>query len=238
MATTFVLVHGAWHGGWCWAKVSRLLNDAGHTVYAPSLTGLGDRGHLARPDVDLALHVQDVVSLLEAEELRGVTLVGHSYAGMVITAVAAQAAARIAQLVYLDAFVPAAGQSLLDHLPPERAAGFRDAAAKDGEGWRIPPLPPERFGVTTQRDREWVLRRLLPQPLKTFEQAVPSAGGERARRTYVYCSRPAMGAFDQFAERLREDRKWTFHELATGHDAMVTAAGDVAKILMGRASDR
>jgi pimeloyl-ACP methyl ester carboxylesterase len=178
--------------------------------------------------------VQDVVALLEAEELRGVTLVGHSYAGMVITAVAAQAAGRIAQLVYLDAFVPAAGQSLLDLVPAERAAGYRAAAASEGEGWRIAPPPPERFGVTSQRDREWVLRRMVPQPLRTFEQPVPAVGGERARRTYVSCSRPATGAFDQFAERLREDRKWTFHELATGHDAMVTAPGDVAKILMGR----
>jgi pimeloyl-ACP methyl ester carboxylesterase len=234
MATTFVLVHGAWHGGWCWARVGRLLHDAGHTVYAPSLTGLGDRGHLARPDVDLALHAQDVLGLLEAEELRGVTLVGHSYGGMVITAAAAEAKGRIAQLVYLDAFVPAAGQSVLDQLPPERAAAYREAAATAGEGWRIPPPPPERFGVTSQRDREWLLRRLLPQPLRTFEQPVPAAGGERAKRTYIYCARPAMGTFDRFAERLREDSKWTFHELATGHDAMVTAAGDVAKILMGR----
>jgi len=230
----FVLVHGAWHGGWCWAKVARLLRDAGHEVYTPTLTGLGERAHLARPEVDLELHIQDLVAMLEAEELRQVTLVGHSYAGFVITGAAARAAAgRIAQLVYLDAFVPEPGKSLLDYAGP-RAEAIREAARTHGEGWKIPPFPPERFGVTSQRDTEWLTKHLVPQPLRTFEQPLPAAGGEKLKRTYVYCSKPAMGAFDQFAERLRDDRKWTFHDLKTGHDAMVTAPGDVAKILMGK----
>ena len=107
---TYVLVHGAWHGGWCWAKVARLLRDAAQDVYTPTLTGLGERAHLARPEVDLETHIQDVVAVLESEELRQVTLVGHSYAGMVITGVAARAAARIGQLVYLDAFVANSGK--------------------------------------------------------------------------------------------------------------------------------
>ncbi len=229
---TFVLVHGAWHGGWCWTRVARLLRDAAHEVYAPSLTGLGDRAHLARPEVDLAQHVQDVVAVLEAEELREVTLVGHSYGGMVITGAAAQTGKRLAHLVYLDAHVPAAGQSLFDLSAPERAAAYREAARTSGDGWRIPPPPPERFGVTSQRDTEWLGRRLVPQPLATFEQALPAAGGERARRTYIYCAKPAMGPFDRYAEALRDDRKWTFHEMKAGHDAMVTAAGDIARILM------
>jgi pimeloyl-ACP methyl ester carboxylesterase len=229
---TFVLVHGAWHGGWCWRKVARLLDDAGHVVYAPSLTGLGDRAHLARPEIDLALHVEDVVALLECEELRNVVLVGHSYGGMVITDVAARVPNRLAHLVYLDAFVPNAGQSLLDLAGAETAQRIRDAARAQGDGWRIPPFPPERFGVTSERDREWLLKHLVPQPLRTFEQPAQGGNPGRAKRTYVYCSKPAMGAFDQFAERLRDDRKWTFHDLKTGHDAMVTAPGDIAKILM------
>ena len=96
------------------------------------------------------------------------------------------------------------------------------------------PFPPERFGVTSQRDREWLTRRLVPQPLRTFEQPLPAAGGDKLKRAYIYCSQPAMGTFDQFAERLRDDRKWTFHEVKTGHDAMVTAPGEIAKILLGR----
>jgi pimeloyl-ACP methyl ester carboxylesterase len=230
---TYVLVHGAWHGGWCWAKVARLLRDAAQEVYTPTLTGLGERAHQARPEIDLETHIQDVAAVLETEELRQVTLVGHSYGGMVISGVAARAAGRIAHLVYLDAFVPEAGKALLDYVG-ERAAAMREAAATHGEGWKLPSFPPERFGVTSQRDTEWLTKHLRPQPLRTFEQPLPAAGGERLKRTYVYCSKPAMGAFDQFAERLREDRKWTFHELKTGHDAMVTAPGEVAKILMGK----
>jgi pimeloyl-ACP methyl ester carboxylesterase len=231
---TYVLVHGAWHGGWCWAKVARLLRDAAQEVYTPTLTGLGERAHLARPEIDLETHIQDVVAVLEAEELRGVTLVGHSYGGMVITGVAARTAARIGQLVYLDAIVPEAGKSLLDYLSPERAQAVRDGAQGQGEGWKVPPFLPERFGVTSQRDTEWLIRHLVPQPLRTFEQPLPAAGGEKLKRTYVYCSKPASGSFDQFAERLRDDRKWTFHEVKTGHDAMVTAPGEIAKILMGK----
>ena len=229
---SFVLVHGAWHGGWCWARVARLLRDAAHEVHTPTLSGLGERAHLARPEIDLETHVQDVVGVLEAEELRNVVLVGHSYGGMVITGVAARAANRVSHLVYLDAFVPEAGKALLDYLGP-RAAAIRESAQTAGEGWRIPSFPPERFGVTSQRDREWLLRRLVPQPLKTFEQPLTAVGGERLKRVYVYCSSPATGTFDQFAERLREDRKWQYHELKTGHDAMLTASGDVAKILLG-----
>jgi len=229
----YVLVHGAWHGGWCWAKVARLLRDSGHEVYTPTLTGLGERAHLARPEVDLELHIQDLVAMLESEELRQVTLVGHSYAGFVITGAAARAAGRIAQLVYLDAFVPEAGKSLLDYAGP-RAEAIREAARTQGEGWKIPPFAPERFGVTSQRDTEWLTKHLVPQPLQTFAQPLPAAGGDKLKRTYVYCSKPAMGPFDSLAERLCDDRKWTFHDLKTGHDAMVTAPGDVAKILMGK----
>jgi pimeloyl-ACP methyl ester carboxylesterase len=231
---TYVLVHGAWHGGWCWAKVARLLRDAGHEVHTPTLTGLGERAHLARPEIDLETHIQDVVAMLEAEELRQATLVGHSYGGMVITGVAARTSGRIAQLVYLDAFVPEAGKSLLDYLSSELAAVMRDSAQAQGEGWKIAPFPPERFGVTSQRDTEWLTKHLVPQPLRTFEQPLPAAGGDRLKRTYVYCSKPATGSFDQFAERLRDDRKWTFHDVKTGHDAMVTAPGEIAKILMGK----
>jgi pimeloyl-ACP methyl ester carboxylesterase len=230
---TYVLVHGAWHGGWCWAKVARLLRDAGHEVHTPTLTGLGDRAHLARPEVDLETHIQDVVAMLESEELRQVTLVGHSYGGMVISGVAARTLGRIGQLVYLDAFVPETGKSLLDYVG-ERAAAMREAAVTHGEGWKLPSFPPERFGVTSQRDTEWLNKHLVAQPLRTFEQPLSAAGGDKLKRTYVYCSKPATGTFDQFAERLRDDRKWTFHDVKTGHDAMVTAPGEIAKILMGK----
>ena len=231
---TYVLVHGAWHGGWCWARVARLLRDAGHEVFTPTLTGLGERVHLARPEIDLAHHVQDVVAVLEAEELRSVTLVGHSYGGMVVTGVAARAGARLTHLVYLDAFVPAPGQALLDLIPPERAEAMREAARTEGQGWRVPAWLPERYGVTSARDVEWLSRRLTPHPLRTLEQQAEAGAPARLKLSYVYCAKTATHSFDRFAERLRDDRKWSFHELKTGHDAMVTVPGETAKILMGR----
>jgi pimeloyl-ACP methyl ester carboxylesterase len=232
---TFVLVHGAWHGGWCWVKVTRLLTDAAHTVYTPTLTGLGERAHLARGDIDLALHVEDVAAMLDAEELRNVMLVGHSYAGMVITAVAARVPQRIARLVYLDAFVPEAGKAVFDYVDPKAADGIRQSAASDPDGWRVPPFPPERFGVTSARDTEWLKRHLVPQPLRTFEQGVSAVPPAKVPRTYIYCAKPAMGPFGQFADRFRDDQRWKFHEVKAGHDAMVTAPADIAKLLMAEA---
>ena len=231
MATTFVLVHGAWHGGWCWIKTTRLLTAAANIVYTPTLTGLGERAHLARPEVDLETHIQDVVAVLEVEDLRNVVLVGHSYAGMVISGVAPRVRNRIARLVYLDAFVPEVGQSLLSLVTPERADAVRKSVT-DGDGWRVPAPPPAQFGITSQRDTDWLQRRLVAHPLQAFEQPVSAVPSSDAPRTYVYCSKPAVGAFDSVAERLRDDRKWRFHDVKTGHDAMVTAPAEIAKILM------
>lgn len=228
---TFVLVHGAWHGGWCWIKVARLLRDLGHTVYTPTLTGLGDRAHLAHAGVDLETHVQDVVALLEMEELRNVVLVGHSYGGMVISGVAGREAARLAHLVYLDAFVPKKGQAMLDLVKPEAAERMRVGAQEHGDGWRVPPLSAEQLGVTSERDTAWITRHVVPQPIRTFEQPLAADVAPRGKRTYVYCSPPARGTFDQFLH-LREDRGWSFHEVKTGHDAMVTAPGPITKILL------
>lgn len=230
-SATFVLVHGAWHGGWCWSRVARLLREAGHAVFTPTLTGLGDRVHLAHPGVDLALHIQDVIELLEMEELKRVILVGHSYGGMVITGVAEQVPARLAHLVYLDAFVPAGGQTVFDLLPAEIATGLRRAAQEHGDGWRIPPLPPERFGVTNAKDAAWLSRHLVPQPIRTFEQPVQTRYGGRRGRTYIHCRKPTAGPFDQF-RHLKEDRAWRFREVRTGHDAMVTVPGEIGKLLL------
>src|SRR5258705_1716413 len=118
--STYVLVHGAWHGGWCWKRVAPALRAAGHEVYTPTLTGLGERAHLANPAIDLATHISDVVNLLEAEELNEVVLLGHSYGGMVVTGVADRAPARLRRVIYLDAFLPEDGKSLLDYLHPDR----------------------------------------------------------------------------------------------------------------------
>ena len=137
----FLLIHGAWHGGWCWKKVTPLLRAAGHEVCTPTLTGLGERAHLLSAEVTLDTHVQDVVGVLEYEDLRDVVLVGHSYGGMVITGVVDRAADRLAHLVYLDAFVPQDGQALADLVDSTLYTTLEEQARAEGEGWRVPALP-------------------------------------------------------------------------------------------------
>jgi len=228
---TYVLVHGAWHGGWCWQRVTPLLRAAGHEVWTPTLTGLGERSHLASPEIDLNTHIQDVVNVLEYEDLRKVILVGHSYGGMVITGVAERAAERLIHLIYLDAFVPRDGQLLLDLVDQPRRAAIQEHVLPEG---LVPPFPIEAFGVTAGADVRWVEPKLVPHPLKTLTTPVrlidPAAVA--LPRTYIYCGNPAMGPFDQFAERLQKEKGWRYRELATGHDAMVTMPGQLADLLI------
>jgi pimeloyl-ACP methyl ester carboxylesterase len=231
---TYLLIHGAWHGGWCWRRVVPLLRAAGHEVLTPTLTGLGERAHLLTREVGLDTHAQDVVGELEYEDLRDVVLVGHSYGGMVITAVAERAAERLAHLVYLDAFVPRDSQSQMDLLGPEFLALFQEQAELHGDGWKLPSFPAERFGVTKEEDLAWVRPRLGPHPFKTKLDKVRLANPKAAKiaRTYIYCSDPAIGPFGQFAERARAEAGWRYRELATGHDAMVTEPKRLAEMLM------
>jgi pimeloyl-ACP methyl ester carboxylesterase len=226
-----VLVHGAWHGGWCWKKLTPLLAAAGHAVYTPTHTGLGDRAHLARPEIDLETHIQDVLAFLEAEDLREVMLVGHSSGGFVISAVAERARSRLRSLVYLDAFVPENGRSVLDYIhQPERRAAM--VASGRATGYSN-PIPLKAFGVTREEDLAWANPRIVRQPFATFEQPIrlarPAASG--LPRAFIACTKPASGTFDQFAEVIRKDPSWKFHDLATGHDAMITAPQELGQIL-------
>src|ERR1700731_1943803 len=164
---TFVLVHGAWHGGWCWQRVIPLLEAAGHEVYAPTLTGLAERASELSPEVGLDTHILDIVGLLEEKNLHGVILVGHSYAGMVITGVVDQVPERIAHLVYLDTFVPRDGESMAN-ISPMVKGWLRRQAQAHGDGYKVASRG--TYGVTTEPDRSWVLKSVTPQPLKTFEQ--------------------------------------------------------------------
>jgi pimeloyl-ACP methyl ester carboxylesterase len=237
---TYVLVHGGWHGGWCWKKVVPILRGAGHEVFTPTLTGLGERVHLARPDVGLATHVEDVVGLIEYEDLTGVVLVGHSYSGMVITGVADRAPERVAQLVYLDAFVPEDGQSLLDLLLPERRDMFLEQARTSGDGRSVPAPAPEIWGVTDDADLAWIRPRLVPQPLATFTEPLQlrHAGASRPR-TYIACTAsPTAASFRPFVERARTDPAWRYREIPTGHDAMVTMPDELVGLLLDAAAPR
>src|SRR5687767_9899548 len=187
----YLLVHGAWYGGWCWQRVVSRLRASGHEVFSPTLTGLGERAHLLSPEVDLDTHVSDVLGVLKYEDLREVILVGHSYGGMIITAVAEQAAGRLAHMVYLDAFVPQDGQAMADLLGPAFLAHFRERVESEGEGWRLPPLPPEAVGINSEEDIRWVGARPGDHPFKAILQAVRLENGAAAAAlpcTFIYCN--------------------------------------------------
>ena len=227
-----VLVHGAWHGGWGWKRLAPMLRRAGHEVYTPTLTGLGERAHLAGPAVDLETHIRDIVGVLEAEELESVMLLGHSYGGMVITGAADRVPQRIARLVYLDAFVPQNGKSSMDYVVPERAARFREEGGRLGS---LTPPSPSLWGITRREDADWLTRRETRQPYAAMRQPVRlhnEAALARIPKAYIYCSSPATGSFDQFAAKVRNDPAWRYFELATGHDAMVLVPGELARILL------
>jgi pimeloyl-ACP methyl ester carboxylesterase len=219
---TFVLVHGSWHGGWCWKEVAPLLQSSGHQVYAPTLSGLGARSHLADCVLDLATHITEIANLITYEDLSEVILVGHSYSGMVITGVANQIPERLLKLVYLDAYVPYEGESELDLWPEEEQAQAR-LDLEEGRRFRDPP-PPEILGIEDTEMADWVSARLTPHPLSTYVDP-PLPGNELSSglpRIYVHCSEgPVASRTFEFAGRARE-LGWDMHELATGHDAMLT----------------
>ncbi|MBB3085258.1 alpha/beta fold hydrolase [Geodermatophilus sabuli] len=244
---TFVLVHPAWFGGWCWRRVAPALRAAGHEALTPTLTGLGERAHLLDHGTDLATHVEDVVALLTCEDLEEVVLVGTSSGGMVVTGVADRVPERIAELVYLDAFVPQDGQCLLDLLTPERRSGFEALAEREGDGWLVPrtaPPPwseilPRFWEVTDPADLAWVLPRLHSTPLGHFSRPVHllSEAARQLPRTYVRCARYPQPAFDRFAQQARETPGWRYRELDSSHIPYVTCPDRLAGVLLESVTD-
>jgi pimeloyl-ACP methyl ester carboxylesterase len=229
--STFVLVHGAWHGGWAWRRVIPPLLQAGHEVHAPTLTGVSDRAHLLNPSVGLSTHVQDVVALIEAHDLHDVVLVGHSYAGQVVTGVADRVPDRLARRVYLDAFVGDDGDAAIDLLPETVAGHYRESVAGPGFGWLIPVRSLTVLGVTEQADLEWLGPRLTPHPWLTYTEPLRLRGGSgQVPAAYVECV-GWMRVFQPHAERAAA-RGWPVRHLATGHEAMVTAPKELAELLL------
>jgi pimeloyl-ACP methyl ester carboxylesterase len=232
--TTFVLVHGAWHGGWCYKRVARLLRQAGHEVYTPTLTGLGERAHLMSRTIDLGTHVQDIVGVIRCEELSDVVLCGHSYGGMVITGVAEQVAAKIRSLVYLDAFVPENGKAVFDYVPAELSGQMRTDAAQNGEGYKVTPLPAATFAVN-DKDTAWVDAMCVKQPLATFEQKLALSGREVPKRVYILAAGWEPSLFQQFGARYKDDRGWQFVSIACGHEVMLDRPEELAAALIAAA---
>ncbi len=217
--TTFVLVHGAWAGAWGWDKVAERLRGDGHRVHVPTLSGLGERSHLAAYPITLTDHVNDVVNEMIWHDLTEVVLVGHSYGGIVITGVAERAAARIASIVYLDAFIPADGQSFEDFfgekftgpLTPVPDGGEDDYATK-AEGARVVALS-------------------TPQPTGTFTERLKVTGAYLgiARKTYILAT--GWDGFGGIAAPLRNDPAWSVHELPCGHDVPLLLPVELAGLL-------
>jgi pimeloyl-ACP methyl ester carboxylesterase len=228
---TFVIAHGAWSAGWAWKKMRPLMREAGHELVTPSYTGIGERAHLAHPGINLDTHITDVLNLLHYEDLHDVVLLGHSYGGMVATGVADRAAERIAQVVYLDAFVPRHGQSILSLFPEALRARTLEAVHTQGDGWKVPanPLP----GDTDVADLDWATPKRVMQPVKTFEQAIVLTGAaDHLPKTYIYCTRPGPGdVFRQFAERARAESGWRYFEMDASHNPHITVPQELMPIL-------
>ena len=222
MAATFLVCHGAWSAGWAWKKMHPLVAARGHRLVTPTCTGLGERAHLANPSIDLETHIEDVLNVITYEDLRDIVLIGHSYGGMVATGVADRARDRINQLIYLDAFVPKEGESLLDLLNEQERQRMR-ALAKAGDGWRVPPnpTPPD----TPPADLEWLAERRVDMPLKCFETKLRLHGGNLTLpRSYIYATRVSpVDAFGPFAARARSEPGWRYLEIDASHSPHVTA---------------
>ena len=215
-----------------WSRLAPLLRQARHDVQAPSLTGIGERSHLASPAVNLSTHITDVLQCLRYERLSEVVLVGHSYGGMVVTGVADRAPEGIQTLVYLDAFVPQNRQALMDLLPPAVRAAFPD------EGWQVPPPTPERQGMRDAAEIAWLDGRRDPQPRGCFTEPLALEGRYRGPRAYIFCSGYSPSSFVPFAERARNDPAWRYHELATHHYPHVSMPRETAELLSDLAKER
>ena len=215
----FILVHGAWNGGWGYRDVTKALRAAGHEVHVPTLTGLGERVHLASPAIDLSVHIADVVNLIEAEDLTDIILCGHSYGGMVITGVATAVGARIRTLFYLDAFLPADGQALWDIADDAARRHYIDAQ-RDSPGM-VAPFPGSP-------------RTLQPHPLLTLLEPVRFTGQEAGirNRTYVYATRDAPTVFTKFHESVRDDPAWKVRTMPTGHVVMLDDPAGLTALLL------
>jgi pimeloyl-ACP methyl ester carboxylesterase len=231
-SVTFVLVHGAWSGGWCYHKIAARLRAQGYAVFTPTLTGQGERSHLRSGAINLSLHIEDVLNVFHYENLNDVVLVGHSYGGMVITGVADQIAGRIAALVYLDAFLPEDGQSLFDINIPANSQRF--IANAGGIGGLAVPAPPAAFFNVNAADAARVDALATPFPLGAFTEKIKLTGAHKriAKRVYVHGTvLPRESPFKPFYERVKKDPAWQTHALTCGHHVMLDEPERVSDIL-------
>ena len=229
----FVLVHGAWHGAWCWQRILPGLWRAGHRAFAVSLTGTGERAHQLAADIRLADHIEDAAAVMEAEELQEAIVVGHSYGGLIITGLADRMPQRIARLVYVDAVVPLPGESWSSGHPESTRAQRRAAIAATGA---IPPSDPALFGLSGD-DANWISRRMRPQPGGVYDDPLHFDATRVAAlpRSFIDCHAPALATIDPMRARVRAEPGWQVLEIATGHDPMISAPDALLHTLLAMA---
>ena len=231
--STFVLVHGAWHGSWCWKRVRTALQAQGHDVFTPTLTGVADRSHLLSRAIDLDTHIQDVVNLIRWEELTDIVLCGHSYGGCVVSGVADRIPEHIRALVYLDAFVLEDGEHQMQHLTATQSLQFREGVENLGEGWKVPPIPAAAFKVNVA-DREWVDRQCTMQPIGTMQQPLSLTGGIQTIEnvTFILATGYTPGSpFPPFYEKAKA-RGWKTRTVPCGHDVMLDLPEELTTLLV------
>ncbi|WP_115717770.1 alpha/beta fold hydrolase [Gallaecimonas mangrovi] len=233
---TFVLVHGAYQGSWVYGRVARLLRAAGHEVYTPTLTGLGERSHLVDRTINLDTHIQDIVNVFKYENITDAVLCGHSYGGMVITGVANEIGERIRSLFFLDAYAPEDGQSLLDLTGPDTTLAFLEQAS--AHAGLLPPIPAALFNVN-EADAARVDATSGPQPLATFVQGVKRGvtSAPVANRTYLYATENGGDWFASTYARVKNDSSWQVHTLPCGHAVMLDCPQELAEMLLAEAND-
>ncbi|CFQ45861.1 alpha/beta hydrolase [Yersinia aleksiciae] len=230
---TFVMTHGAFHGGWCWRDVAAILRSKGHLVYTPTYSGLGERAHLLNNEIDLNTFIEDVMAVIECEELQNVVLVGHSFGGYVISGVADRMGDRIGSMIYLDAPMGTNGKSVLDEAPPDVRKARTDAAI-DVFGTRAIATPPATaFGLSDPQQIAWVNRRMTAMPFKAYETPLKLNGipGGNFPKKFIHCVHPVLPNIVPSAVYAKNNG-WDYHELQTGHEAMITLPEQVAALLL------
>lgn len=232
MTKTFVLMHGGWHGGWCWAYVAEILRARGHRVTTPTQTGLGERRHLISADLTLQTFIDDLVNHIFVEDLNAITLVGHSFGGNAVSGAAEAIPDRISSLVYLDCTILMSGDRLSDKLPQEKASELLAKTPSEDDRISLPPPDASAFGIRDPEQAAWVQRRLTPHPISTFFSPLPIKGlpGNGLPARYVSCTDPRYHPAEQVSAWV-EPMGWPVEELPTGHDAMVIDPQALVEVL-------
>ena len=232
-AKAYVLVHGGFFGGWCWKTVAASLRALGHTVYTPTLTGLGERSHLLAARPTLETFIEDVAQVLRYEDLEDVILVGHSFSGSVVSALADRMPETLRHLVYLDAQLLLSGESPASGAPSASIDRYRQRAIETIHGPVIPPFDPQTFGIIDPDVAAWIKTKPTPHPFQTYfdELALKNPLGNDVPATYIACIYPRYANVASSHELARHIEGWTYVELPTGHNAMLSMPGELVTLL-------